>query len=348
MVAGIELGNEYAQICVKTEAMKDAESVTKIAGEEHYRIPIKVNFEQKEEVQELFHNLWKMLKVYADKEPLEELVFCLDQNSEQIRQMLLEIVQIYNISPEKVHFIDKRESFCAYVFHQSAELSVHNVLLIENRKGEKQKLLLKKRTRTAPVVAEVVEASEKEPDQILAGQAVSSVFLVGDDFEEKWMQDYLKLLKSGRRVFQGKNLFVKGACYAGIDWKEKREPYLYLGEDKVSCHIALKVRKNDKEEFHVIAEGGRNWYESDTSLEVFLMDKPELEFAIIPINGRERKMVVIPLEGLPERPEKTTRLLIELTFTSSTAVKLTVKDLGFGEFFPKSDMSYEGELKWEQ
>lgn len=34
MVAGIELGKEYAQICIKTESMSEPESITKVAGTE--------------------------------------------------------------------------------------------------------------------------------------------------------------------------------------------------------------------------------------------------------------------------------------------------------------------------
>ena len=82
MVAGIELGKQYAQVCVKTESMRDAESVTKIAGAEHYRIPVEVNIEEKNELQELFRTLWKMLTPYGNRESLEYLVFCLEDNSE--------------------------------------------------------------------------------------------------------------------------------------------------------------------------------------------------------------------------------------------------------------------------
>ena len=32
MVAAIELGKEYVQVCVKTETMKEPESVTTVAG----------------------------------------------------------------------------------------------------------------------------------------------------------------------------------------------------------------------------------------------------------------------------------------------------------------------------
>lgn len=348
MVAGVELGREYAQVCVKTDSMKDAESVTKVAGAEHYRIPVEIDLEEKNELQELFRKLWKMLTPYASKEPLKYLVFCLEENSEKMREMLLEIVQVYNISIDKVRFMDKAESFCAYVLHQSAELLSHNALLIENHGGDKKKLILHKRARTTPVVTEVREVSEKSLDSVFTDHAISSVFLVGDDFEEDWMQQNLKLLKSGRRVFVGKNLYVKGACYRAAELEAQKGTYLYLGAEKVCCNIALKTEQNGKEEFVSIVEGGKNWYESHVSLEVLLLEQPELEFAIIPINGREKKTVVIRLEGLPMRPKKTTRLRIELEFWDPYHAKLTVKDLGFGELFPQSDMVYEGELQWEQ
>ena len=51
MVAGIELGKEYAQVCVKTAGMTEPESVTKVAGAENYRIPTECDPENKEELQ---------------------------------------------------------------------------------------------------------------------------------------------------------------------------------------------------------------------------------------------------------------------------------------------------------
>lgn len=347
MVAGIELGKQYAQICVKTDTMKDAESVTKVAGTEHYRIPVEANIEDKNELQELFRRLWKMLAPYGGRESLEYLVFCLEDNSEMMRTMLLDIVQIYNISVEKVRFLDKSESFCAYVLHQSAELLAHNALLIENRDGKKEKFLLHKRSHTAPQVTEVRDVSEKSLESVFTDHAISSVFLVGDDFEEEWIQNHLKLLKTGRRVFMGKNLYVKGACYRGMELKENVWTYVYLGAEKVCCNIVLRAEQNGKEGYVPLIEGGKNWYESSTSVDVILLDEPVLEFAMLPINGREKKTAVIHLKDLPKRPKKTTRLRIELEVTTPSNAKLKIKDLGFGELFPQSDMVYEGELQWD-
>ncbi len=348
MIAAIELGKEYAQICVKTDSMKDAESVTTVAGTENYRIPTEADLNNQEELQNLFRKLWKMLSPYGNKDSLEYLMFCLEDNSEEMRSRLLEVVQIYNISTEKIRFLNKEECFCAYVFHQSGELLAHNALLIENHQDEKEKFILHKRSRTMPVVAEVRNISEKTLEAVFTDHAISSVFLVGDDFEEEWLQKNLKLLKTGRRVFLGKNLYVKGAAYRGMELKNGTPEYLYLGVEKLCCNIAIKTEQNGKEEYLSIVSGGRNWYESNVALEVLLLDKPKLEFAMMPINGKEKKTAVIHLRDLPVRPKKTTRLRIELEFTSASCAKLTVRDLGFGEIFPQSDMVYEGELRWEQ
>ena len=347
MVAAIELGKKYAQVCVKTDSMKDAESVTKIAGTEHYRIPVEVDIADKEQLQELFRSLWKMLTPYGNKASLEYLVFCLEENTEVMRRMLLDIAQIHNIPVERVRFLDKAESFCAYVLHQRAELLAHNALLLDHHTNTIEKFLLHKRSRTIPQVMEVIDISDKTLKTAFSEHIISSVFLVGDDFEESWMQENRKLLKTGKRVFVGKNLFVKGACYRGMELKEKEADYVYLGAEKVCCNIALRARKNGEELLVPIVEGGQNWYESGCSVEVILLDEPKLEFAILPIDGKEKKISVIHLEGLPERPKKTTRLRIDVEFTEPVCASLTIKDLGFGELFAQSEMIYKGELRWD-
>ena len=170
----------------------------------------------------------------------------------------------------------------------------------------------------------------------------------GDDFEEDWMKQNMKLLKNGKRVFAGKNLFVKGACYKGMELKEENPSYLYLDAEKVGCDILLKTIQGEKEEYFSVAKGGKNWYESAVSMDLLLLDEPELEFLLAPIGGGEKKEVTISLRDLPKRPKKTTRIQMKLAFTDACHGKLSIRDLGFGELFPASDMNYEGELQWEQ
>ena len=348
MIAGIELGKKYAQISVKTELMSEPESITMVVGSENYRIPVEADFDKKSEIQELFRKLWKMILPYGDKEPLEYLVFCLEECSNDLRTMLLEIVRSYEISEKIIKFMDKKECFCTYLFHQSAELLARNALLIENVDGEQKHYLLHKQIRNNQNLARVHDISEKSLEQVFKDHGISSVFLLGDDFEEGWMQQNMRLLKSGRRVFAGKNLFVKGACYRGMELKDETENYLYLDEEKICCDIMLRNVIHGKEEFLPVVKGGKNWYESEVSMELLLLDEPELEFVIFPIGGGETQTIVIPLKDLPKRPKKTTRIQMKMSFQTSSCGKLQIRDLGFGELFPASDMNYEGKLQWEQ
>lgn len=348
MIVGMELGKEYVQLCVKTDAMKEPESVTSVLGKECYRIPVEADIEKTEELQGLFRRIFKWLTPYGSRDTIRWLVICLEDGLDHLRELILDAAKIYDIRREKVRFLDRKECFCTYLFHQTADLFVHNALLIENRRGEKRCWLLHKHTKTCPVVAEVHDLPAQPLENIFREHAISSVFLVGDDFEEAWMQQNLKVLKNGKRLFYGKNLFVKGAAYHGAELLEEKIDYLYLGEEKVRWNLILKAEENGKEEDLTVVEGGRNWFESDTYLEVLLLDAPELEFAMLPIHGREKKTTKIVLEGLPERPEKTTRLGLEIHFMSPMTAKVKISDLGFGELFPQSDLVYEGELQWEQ
>ena len=347
MVVGIELDKQYIQVCVKTESMKDAESVSKIVGTEHYRMPVNCNIEEKKELQKLFQDSWKLLKTYGSKEALEFLVFCLEDNSEKMRTLLWEIVQMNHIPEEKVKFINKAESYCSYVFHQNPEFLSKSALLIENVAGEKKKLLLFKRNIANHKVAETMDLTEEGLEEVFKDYQISSVFLVGDDYEEEWIQENKKILKKGKRIFVGKNLFAKGACYRALDLKNQRQGYVYLGPETVSVDIGIKALQDGEEICAPVLEGGKNWYESDVSLEAILMDEPVLEFYVAPFSGKENKIVKVPLENLPVRPKKTTRLLIELKLKNPTCAEFKIKDLGFGELFPPTDMVYEGALQWD-
>ncbi len=348
MIAAIEIGKKYAQVCVKTDRMREPESVTKIAGTEHYRIPVKEDISDPVQLQELFRDLWKMLSPYGNQESLEYLVFCLEENTEKMRAMLRKITQIYNIQKQKVCFLDRSECFCAYVFHQGGDLLMYQALLVDHRENTMEKYLLQKYAGSDPCIVEIKDRSKYPLEEILEEERISSVFLVGDDYEEQWMQEHKSLLKKGKRVFIGKNLYVKGACCHGMELKAKKMQYLYLCPEKVACNIMLRSEEDGKESWIPLVEAGKYWYEANTETEVLLLEEPELEFALIPIGRKEKKTMLIRLEHLPERPKKTTRLQIRVEFTDASHAKILIKDLGFGEIFPPSDLVYEGELKWEQ
>ena len=57
--------------------------------------------------------------------------------------------------------------------------------------------------------------------------------------------------------------------------------------------------------------------------------------------SKERRTIAMKLDGLPDRPPKASRVRIEVSFTSGTAMRVRVTDLGFGDLYPTSGKTWE-------
>ena len=64
-----------------------------------------------------------------------------------------------------------------------------------------------------------------------------------------------------------------------------------------------------------------------------------------PLDGKEIRKINVSLDGIPGRPDKTTRLKMKISFTSGDTVRIHIEDLGFGEIFPTSNMKWDTEVK---
>ena len=139
--------------------------------------------------------------------------------------------------------------------------------------------------------------------EVTGGHIVSAVYLTGDGFDGEWMKESLSFLCKGRRVFMGKNLYSKGACYAAARkcmTEENSWQFVYMGDNEMKVNVSLKVQSQGKTEFFTLISA-----------------------------------------DLPERPPRTTRLRIKAQPVSDMEVKIRIKDLGFGEIFKSSDKTWE-------
>ena len=81
---------------------------------------------------------------------------------------------------------------------------------------------------------------------------------------------------------------------------------------------------------------GVNWYGADCSYDLIVDDTDELEIFLSPVDTMEKQVVRVSLADFPERPNKTTKITLKLSFTSDSRCHLMVIDKGFGEFFASS------------
>jgi hypothetical protein len=99
--------------------------------------------------------------------------------------------------------------------------------------------------------------------------------------------------------------------------------------------VGVRVYKDTKIQEVILAEVGDLWYEVDKSIEVIPEGEAELELILKSIMTREVIREKIHLTKLPNRPERMTRLEINLTCSNQSTGVIKINDLGFGEIYPE-------------
>lgn len=110
--------------------------------------------------------------------------------------------------------------------------------------------------------------------------------------------------------------------------------------------IGMEMRVMGAPAYYPLIEAGKNWYECKAGCELILDDTKELTFIVGTFGEKQKKKVVMGLPGLPERPNKTTRLSLSLAYVSQKQCRVTVKDLGFGDMFPSSGKVWDELVQW--
>ena len=303
---------------------------------------------------------------------IDGIVFSVPKLTEEIAQLLRGIAVRMNINKNQIFVQDYKESFCNYLFYQPKELWQYDAALFNCSRNEVHAYMLRRLKPNLPMsqmtfvtVDEVANAhmkelaavypvlnedKAKEADErfckfvqsVFEKRKVSSVFLTGEGFENNWYPNSLRVLCNGRRAFIGNNLYSKGACYTAYRKKYTHiENPVYLDESKLTDRVTLNMRVNGQEEWYPVVSWGNHWYEANNQWEVLINEVDELEFHVESLVQGNLRSEIISLEGMPKRPEYSTRLQIETLFLDERTCRITVKDVGFGEFFPATDFQVE-------
>lgn len=184
---------------------------------------------------------------------------------------------------------------------------------------------------------------EKIADMVVYKQIISTLYFTGNGFEGGWAEDIIKGLCAGRRVFMGPSLYTKGACYAAkeLAGDKKLENIILLNNEMLVSSIWIRLYTDAGLREVLLSEAAVSWYEVDKSIEVIPDIETEIEIILRNIMTREVTKEKLFLHNLPDRPNRMTRLGINLTCSDRSSARITVTDLGFGEFYPSSGLSWE-------
>lgn len=352
---GIDLDDSWTQISYYREGMEDVETVSTITGAQKYRIPTVLG-----ECQELILFLRRVLRFVPGLMEFSEicaLTIHLREVDVKRVQLLRQVMEEIGIPRERVFIQDSKESFCHFALHQEWELMQHEIMLFQCEENHLQCYWLKKDEHTMPRKVQIqtfelgeLPTEEEERDrafmskaeELLRGKIVSAVYLTGEGFEGEWMRLSVNMLCRGRRVFQGKNLYTKGACYESMmQMSREKQEYVYFSENIIADNIFIQVKNGNRTFFKELAEAGSSRFDVSGSCQVLLDGEPSVDIWLQSPDSQEARIVSLQLTDLPKRPPKATRLFIELMVGRENRLMVRVTDMGFGAWYPASGKVWE-------
>ncbi|MCR5451395.1 MAG: hypothetical protein K6F00_02070 [Lachnospiraceae bacterium] len=286
--------------------------------------------------------------------PIEKLVICVEEVSLKVVELFSMIASRLGLSAGSLLVIDKSECFYYYTLSQNPQIYHSNVMLYDYTDGRIRHCRLSRNVNTSPMVVNLSQGSfqmnsenrdvffEEVIENTIGDEDFSGVFLTGDGFDGDWMKLSLSKLCKGRRVFLGKNLYSKGACYAGMIKDGKKEwPYVFIGDNELKLNLSIKVIDKNEMQFLTLISAGESWYDSKGECEAILDGSGEFECWISRPESRKSRVQVLELTDLEDRGDRMTRLRIEAVPLSDKKIKIIIRDLGFGEIAPSSGKVWE-------
>ena len=308
-----------------------------------------------------------ILSIYVKSEDIEAIAFTMRDKKAQLIEAVEKAVETACLKNNRLYFIIHEDFIFQYMIHQPQEMWIHDVLLYDYRSDGIKSYLLQMNRKTNPVAcfietsmfpemkpADLTQKTEaaksafyRQLDAELLEIAkeqcgvnnITSVFLLGDYFSREWCKEALRYLCRERRVFQGNNLFSKGACYGA---REKvyastlSASYVYLSDEKLRANIGITCDRGQEEIYFPILDAGTNWYDAKREFDVMLTKNNTFILNIAPVDGSKTRLAKISLEGLKVRGNKTNRVGLRFFMEDPQAVQIEITDKGFGEFFPST------------
>lgn len=298
------------------------------------------------------------LSQVATSEKIEAIMFTCDKLDRRVLEILESVCGGLKLKAEQVFFQSHTESFYNYMIHQPSELWNYQVMMFQYCDGYIKAFQMDCNKRTTPIVVFINESQysfinyEPMPEEEILRQdkmnrldsafldlvtkacgdeLISSVFLVGEHFDQEWMKDSLKYLCRGKRVFQGNNLFCKGACYGMLERLSQSDAgakHVFLGNEKLKANVGMKLMRRGVRSYYAILDAGINWFEAERTMECYVQDGNEIELVITPLIGGQPHTEKVILGDIPGDISR-----IQLSFRMKEENVMTVEatDLGLSE-----------------
>ncbi len=303
-------------------------------------------------------------------ESIDKLAISLHSPERELMDGVREAVSGLGIKRDRLEVMSHSESFIYYMLEKDKDLynniaaafdlSEESFSYYEFRilRGLKKKTVICEGTDLEEAFhIDVLETAsgQKLADHIIAECAkklmskkiFSSVFLTGKGFEDtEWATEFKGFVCKRRRVIYEEGIFARGACIAAEKIFEGTDrDVLMICDTRLAFEFLMDIEVEGRKNKLILAAAGTPWYDHTAHVEFIPEKQDHVEIDIEPIDrfGKSVKRE-LSFKDFPKRPDRCTRIAMDLSFKSARSFELKLTDLGFGEFFPASGREVAAEM----
>lgn len=291
------------------------------------------------------------------------LTVALETYHPKVYQVLGRLREELQLSEDSFYIMSHENAFFQYVMNQDEKLRTNSVAMFEYGQDGMEYYRIDKKHQGSRMVFylsrqdlkkelpytrlfEDIEELDKYFAEIARAKMketyISTVYLTGPGFNDQWIEESTRVLCDGRRVFMGQNIYTKGACYhAKLGAYETGRDCILCTEGSIPFDIGVSIGDTEgKSRFYPIAIGGREWYNMNGKVTLFLDDTNRIDMVYQDKVTKEIQKEIIEIHGLPKRPPKTTKLSLEVELYDEKMGAIVIRDVGFGKIYPTTNKIY--------
>ncbi len=302
------------------------------------------------------------LKQYEPDKSIKKIVITIEKLGKRISEYIYLAMEAMGITRDCTVILNHKQSYLYYVLSHNSELWINDVGMFDfDYKGLKYYQISVDRHRS-PYIAGITEKDysdsldmamlrdENLKDSVsrifenivqnaIHRQILSALYMIGEGFDGGWADESMKKMCNGRRVFKGRNLYVRGACYAArkLAGLGKMDDFVFIDDDMIASHVSANVYINAGFQDIIMAKAGSVWYEVDSTIDIIPDEETEIEISVLNIMTREVVKHFIPVDVISDkRPDRMSRISLRVRFQSVDRCIVTIKDNGFGDMIKSS------------
>lgn len=326
-----------------------------------------INFTAASLLEKFFRKTLSILKMKYPGNSILQLVITVEEVNEELDRCIYNALEALGIEKDRVVVKSHAVAAMYYTLNQNKDLWMNDVGIFHfdgihlsfyhigiNRRTKPCAVTVSKEDFTASfgeLYTSAATSTQEHKSQLaylfhriaktsLSKHVISTLFITGKGFEDEWIDATLQELCLGRRIFKGQNLYTKGACYMARELKgdKKLEDYIMLSEEMLHSNVWFSAYVDAKVQEVMLAKIGTPWYEVKEKIEIIFDGKPEVVLHAKSLFERDTSTYKLILDNLPARPNKMTRASLTICCKNQEYIEAELKDLGFGEMYPGTDL----------